>query len=89
MQEFSLTVRRETGEEQSVKVRYDEGVANHVDPEPCVCVREGVGEASAGARIGQPSSNVVLTERHEALIEAQAPSGDRPIVAGRAEPGSC
>jgi hypothetical protein len=39
-----------------VQVRYDEGVANHIGPEPCGVIREGGGEASAGERIGQPSS---------------------------------
>jgi hypothetical protein len=39
-----------------VQVPYDEGLANHIGPEPCVGVREGAGEASAGDRIGQPSS---------------------------------
>ena len=32
---------------------YIEGVATHDDPEPCVGVREGVGEASVGARAGR------------------------------------
>jgi hypothetical protein len=32
-------VRRETGNEQSVQVRYDEGVAIHIGPEPCVAGR--------------------------------------------------
>jgi hypothetical protein len=39
-----------------VQVRYDEGVATHIDPEPCVDVREGGSEASARERIGQPLS---------------------------------
>jgi hypothetical protein len=39
-----------------VQVHCDEGVANHIGPEPCVGVCEGTGEASAGDRIGQPSS---------------------------------
>jgi len=39
-----------------VEVLYDEGVATHIGPEPCVVVREGRGEASAGERIGQPLS---------------------------------
>jgi hypothetical protein len=39
-----------------VQVHYDEGVANHIGPEPCVVVRKGRGEASAGERIGQPLS---------------------------------
>lgn len=40
-----------------MQVYYDEGLANHIDPEPCVVVREDKGEASAGERIGQPLSH--------------------------------
>jgi hypothetical protein len=39
-----------------VQVRYDEGVAIRIGPEPCVDIREGAGEASVGERIGQPLS---------------------------------
>jgi hypothetical protein len=39
-----------------VRVRHDEGPATHVNPEPCAGIREGVGEASAGERAGQPLS---------------------------------
>jgi hypothetical protein len=39
-----------------VEVLRDEGVAIHIGPEPCAGVREGVGEASAGGRAGQPLS---------------------------------
>ena len=39
-----------------MQVHYDEGVAIHIGPEPCAGTREGVGEASAGERIGQPLS---------------------------------
>jgi hypothetical protein len=39
-----------------VEVRCDEGVAIHIGPKPCVCAREGAGEASAGERKGQPLS---------------------------------
>ena len=39
-----------------MQVHYDEGVAIHIGPEPCAGVREGVGEASAGERAGQPLS---------------------------------
>ena len=35
-----------------MKVHYDEGVASHIGPEPCVVFREGQGEASAGERAG-------------------------------------
>lgn len=40
-----------------MKVHYDEGVATHIGPEPCAGIREDVGEASVGERIGQPSSH--------------------------------
>src|SRR5262245_15354996 len=43
-----------------VQVRYDEGVAIHIGPEPCVAVRKGGGEASVGERIGQPLSLVKI-----------------------------
>ena len=43
-----------------MKVRYDEGLAIHIGPEPCVGPREGAGEASAGEHIGQPSSRESL-----------------------------
>ena len=36
-----------------MQVHYDEGVAIHIGPKPCAGIREGVGEASAGERIGQ------------------------------------
>jgi hypothetical protein len=39
-----------------VKVLYDEDVASHIAPEPCVVFREEQGEASAGDRAGWPSS---------------------------------
>ena len=39
-----------------MEVRYDEGLAIRIGPEPCVGTREGDGEASAGEHIGQPLS---------------------------------
>ena len=39
-----------------MQVHYDEGIANHIGPEPCAGTREDVGEASAGERAGQPLS---------------------------------
>ena len=39
-----------------MQVHCDEGVANHIGPAPCVVTREGMDEASAGERIGQPLS---------------------------------
>ena len=40
-----------------MKVHYDEGIANHIGPEPCVDVCKGGSEASVGERIGQPLSH--------------------------------
>jgi len=39
--------------EKEMKELYIEGVATHDDPEPCVGVRKGAGEASAGAHVGR------------------------------------
>ena len=39
-----------------MKVRHDEGVAIHIDPESCAVARESIGEALTGVRIGQPLS---------------------------------
>ena len=76
-----LVVRRETGKEQEVQVLYDEDVASHVAPKPCVVFREGRGEASAGARAGWPLS-------HESG-NSRAPTGlptwkaTRPVASSR------
>ena len=37
-----------------MQVHCDEGIANHIGPEPCAGIREGVGEASVGERASQP-----------------------------------
>ena len=39
-----------------MQVHCDEGVANHIGPEPCAVIREDAGEASVGVRAGQPLS---------------------------------
>ena len=39
-----------------MQVHHDEGVVNRIDPESCADAREGIGEALAGERIGQPLS---------------------------------
>jgi hypothetical protein len=43
-----------------VQVHYDEGLAIRIGPEPCVVIREGVGEASVRECIGQPLSRESL-----------------------------
>lgn len=41
-----------------MKVHCSEGIATHTGPKPCVVIREGEGEASAGERAGQPLNRV-------------------------------
>ena len=49
-----------------VKVRYDEGLTNHIGPESCVAVREGGREALTGERAGQAIErrNIILRGAH-------------------------
>jgi hypothetical protein len=54
-----------------VRVRYGEGIANHIGPEPCAGAREGTGEASVGEHIGQVLSRVRL---HIPDADAVAPA---------------
>jgi len=61
-----------------VEVRHDEGVANRIDPAPCVDIREDGGEASAGERVGQPLSRERL----------QVPGADAVAPAGGETDGS-
>ena len=73
-----------------MEVHCDEGVANRIGPEPCVGIREGVGEASAGERIGQPLSRenlkvpgadvFVFTEGN---MDGRAIASARPTRRGR------
>ena len=62
-----------------MEVRYDEGVAIRIGPEPCVGTREGVGEASVGERIGQPwsrESKIVSGADAVAPAEGNMDGGD-------------
>lgn len=59
-----------------MKVHCDEGVANHIGPEPCTVVREGKGEASAGERTGQPLSRErILIPGADAVARSGRPHG--------------
>ena len=44
---------QETGQEQEVEVLYDEGLANHIGPEPCGGLREEADEKSVGGHVGR------------------------------------
>jgi hypothetical protein len=67
-----------------VQVHYDEGVANHIGPEPCAGVREGIGEASAGERIGQPLSREIdVIPGADAVPLTEGNMGGRAIASAR------
>ena len=78
-----------------MKVRYDEGLAIRIGPEPCVGTREGAGEASVGERIGQPLSREShLSWTPTSLIRRKATRRGAPTRAPRGsgvvrDPGMC
>ncbi len=65
----SLLCAGKTGEMVWMKEPYREGLANHSDPESCVIVRKGGGEALTGAGAGWVWSreNVVSLQGADAL----------------------
>jgi hypothetical protein len=64
-----------------VGVHYDEGVANHIGPEPCAGVREDLGEASVGECIGQPLSREIgLFLGADAVLLAEGDMDGRAIA---------
>ena len=77
-----------------MQVHYDEGVAIHIDPKPCVGVREDGDEASVGESIGQPLSRESLDPGADAVSSAEGYTNRRAIASawstrrGR-EPGMC
>ncbi len=68
--------------------RHSEGVAIHIGPKPCGGIREGVGEASAGERIGQPLSResdfprvpTALPYRKATRLDTPSQVSNRPCV---------
>ena len=52
-----------------MQVHHDEGVAIHIGPESCAGIREDLGEALAGERIGQPLSRESFLTRVPTLFE--------------------
>lgn len=76
-----------------MQVHYDEGVANHIGPQPCADIREDAGEASVGEHAGQPLSrermfsrvSTLSTERKATRADAQTRAFVRPGVV--ADPG--
>lgn len=78
-----------------MKVRYGEGLAIRIGPEPCVGTREGAGEASAGEHIGQPWSRESLNNLGADVVritegKTVGASSRVPIWPGVVEdPGMC
>ena len=77
-----------------MKVRHDEGVANHIGPEPCVAVRKDVDEASVGEGIGQPLSHEIDNSGRRRCFEggrqhSQARNRKAWRPGGVGEPGMC
>ena len=56
-------MRRETGMELRMKESYVEGLATHGDPESCVRIRKGAGEALTGAHVGEVLSREIKFHR--------------------------
>jgi hypothetical protein len=68
-----------------VQVHYDEGIAIHIGPEPCVGVRKDAGKASAGENIGQPLSRESLDPGADAVSSAGGNTNTR-IMASASQP---
>ena len=67
-----------------MQVHYDEGLANHIGPEPCAGIREDSGEASAGDRIGQPLSREIgLFPGAHAVLWVEGKTSGRAIASAR------
>ena len=77
-------VRQETVKDVVVEVLYDEGLATHIDPEPCAGIREDVGEASVGDDIGQPLNREIgIVSDADALWPAEGNTDGRVIASAR------
>jgi hypothetical protein len=66
-----------------VQVHHDEGVANRIGPESCAGIREGIGEALTGERIGQPlsrESTLILGADVVPVTEGNTDGRDNGVV---------
>jgi RNA-directed DNA polymerase len=67
-----------------VQVHCDEGVAIRIGPKPCVSIREGAGEASAGEHTGQPLSRESLkVPGADVVVFTEGNTGWRVIASAR------
>ncbi len=51
-----------------MEVSYVEGLASHDGPESCECIREGVGEALTGVRVGRVLSREIYAPCRKAWV---------------------
>ena len=70
-----------------MKVLYDEDVASHIGPKPCVVSREGQGEASAGDRAGWPSSRESALSRVPTVLPDWKATRAAALSRAAARPG--
>ena len=66
-----------------MQVHYDEGAANHIGPKPCAGIREDIGEASAGDRIGQPLSREIILLGADAVNKAEGDTDGRATASAQ------
>jgi hypothetical protein len=64
-----------------VRVHCNEGAAIHVGPEPCIGIREDVGEASAGEHTGQQLSHESFLSQVPTLSVKAEGNTDRRVIA--------
>ena len=70
-----------------MQVHCGEGLAIRIGPEPCVGLREGVGEASVGERIGQPLSRESWKSRVPTWSESRKATWMGATSRAPAQPG--
>jgi hypothetical protein len=70
-----------------VKVLYDEDLASHIAPKPCVVPREGQGEASAGDRAGWPSSRESRKSRAPTRLPTRKATRTAALTRATVRPG--
>lgn len=81
-----VRVRRETDEEQKVKVLYGEGVANHTSPKSCVLGREAGIEALTGEHVGWVLSRERINRDADAVLTAEGYTRGRDSASASSVP---
>lgn len=71
-----------------MKVHYDEDLASHIVPAPCVVFHEGQGEASAGERAGWPLSRVRSLSRVPTALPGRKATRSAALSQAVGRPGA-